>query len=62
MSALSIDIEADRSARKLMQRYGEQTSAVVEDLLHAVPHENAELLKLLRRILQSVHQKRSWSH
>lgn len=43
----------------LARRYGDLAPAVLEDLLNAVPHENAELLSLLRRILVAVQQQSS---
>lgn len=41
----------------LARRYGDLAPVVLEDLLNAVPHENAELLSLLRRILVAVQQQ-----
>ena len=57
--AMSRENEAERAAKMLARRYGDLAPAVLEDLLNAVPHENAELLSLLRRILVAVQQQSS---
>ena len=56
---MSGEKQAERAAKMLARRYGDLAPVVLEDLLNAVPNENAELLSLLRRILVAVEQQ-SW--
>lgn len=59
---MTIDDDVERAAQKLRQRYGDQTLPVLEDLLHEVPDENAELLKLLRQIRTAVEKQAARPH